>query len=76
VCVCVLGGASMGAPNTHKMSGLSLVKHVHWSSHCRTVLRSRVLVSCVDDCVRSCVCLFDCSVCAIWCIAFIMVCYT
>ena len=28
----------VGAPRTHSMSGLSLARHVHWSSHCGTVL--------------------------------------
>ena len=44
--VCLKGGwLSVGAPNTHNMSGLILARHVHgvvghvhWSTHCGTVL--------------------------------------
>jgi hypothetical protein len=32
------GWRSMGAPNTHSMSGMSLARHVHWSNHCGTVM--------------------------------------
>ena len=38
------GWLSIGAPNTHKISGLSLARHVHggvhvhWSSQCGTVM--------------------------------------
>ena len=39
------GWLSVGVPNTHSMSGLSLARHVHdivghvhWSSHCGIVL--------------------------------------
>ena len=37
--VCLNGGwLSVGAPSMHSMFGLSLARHVHWSSHRETML--------------------------------------
>ena len=67
----------MGAPSTHKMSGLSLAKHVHGRmGHVHgvptmaltyDVLRSRVMVFYVNEFVGSRVCYL------VYC--FIMACY-
>jgi len=61
------GWLSMGVPNMHRMSSLSLTKHVHnivehvhWDNHCgivNIILGFRVLVAYIDECVLPCMCI-------------------
>ena len=71
------GGLPIGAPSTHSVPNMSLAKHVHGrvehvlrSNHCATEMSWGLefwFYAFMN--VYGHLCLFDCNVCAIWCIA-------